>query len=516
MNRPFCSGAQQPERARAREAAAAAERPADPSRVGGDANGEWSACGGGDAVAAERDVANSDRDRRRPGRPVPRLVEGEQLDRVDALPHGSSAHLPVPDDRLLRAWKPRQRAPLPVDEEHAAAVLAQPVADRELVAPPVAVGRDDAGAHRHVLDHRRRHVDPDRVRQRDRLVLAAHVDPRPVVALRQDSAGVVAAVPADHDRPLRIALPPLDRPHDLAAVDDRDVEPVGLAQLEGDPRRLLRAIADGREHGLHARAEDRALLQLQSLGERERRGGGREQGDHQHRRGDTSHWRGILVFAAWRAVQWLRSDDGARGRSIRRHVGGRRPCAALQPGDDRDPRARRDHRRPVVAARRACAAARRRADLRPPLVPPVLRLLRARPATAGRRAARGRAAAPCREHRRRRRPVRGEPRLRGRLRDSGHSARRDSLPHWRSWPRRPASASAARRTSSATGSRAGASSPARCRHSRRRARARSSRTRSAYLRRSSSFSSPLFGGVSLIAPSTISANWSAFGFLSSQ
>ena len=211
--------------------------------------------------------------------------------------------------------------------------------------------------------------------------------------------------------------------------------PVGLAQLERDPRRLLRAIADGREDGLHPRAEDRALLQLQSLGERERRGGGREQGDHQHRRGDTSHWRGILVFAAWRAVQWLRSDDGARGRSIRRHVGDRRTRAALQPGDDRDPRAGRDHSRPVVAARPARAAARRRADLRPPLVSPVLRVFRARSAAAGRRAARGRAAAP--RSRTSSAPSSSRPRA---LRLRPASRRRErrsarSLPCWRCWPR---------------------------------------------------------------------------------
>ncbi len=169
-----------PERARSREAAAAAERPADPRRVGGDADRERGACGGGDPVPAERDEANRDRDRGRPGRPVAGRIEGQQLDRVDARPNGSSTHLPVPDDRLLRAWKPRQRAPLAVDEEHAAAVLAQPVADGQLVRAPVPVGRDDAGLHRHVLEHGRRHVDPDRVRQRDRLVLATDVDARPV------------------------------------------------------------------------------------------------------------------------------------------------------------------------------------------------------------------------------------------------------------------------------------------------------------------------------------------------
>ena len=298
VKRPFCSGA----RSRSVPGRAKPLRPPSVHRTRG-ASEETRTANGAPAAAVIR-LRPSVTKRTAigiagvRGRPVAGRIEGQQLDRVDARPNGSSTHLPVPDDRLLRAWKPRQRAPLAVDEEHAAAVLAQPVADGQLVRAPVPVGRDDAGLHRHVLEHGRRHVDPDRVRQRDRLVLATDVDARPVLALRQDAARVVAAVPADHDRPLRIALPPLDRPHDLAAVDDCDVELVGVAELERDPRLVLGALADGREDRLHPRPEDRALLQLQSLGERERRSGGREQGDHQHRRGDTSHWRRILVFAA--------------------------------------------------------------------------------------------------------------------------------------------------------------------------------------------------------------------------
>ena len=192
----FLERGAEPQRARGREPAAAAERPAHPLRIRGDADRERRSGGDGDPVAAERDVANGDRDHRRPRRAVAGRVERQQLEPVGARPHRPSVHLPVPDDRLLGAREPGQRAPPPVDEERAAALLVQPVAHPQLVAPAVAVGRDDARCDPDVLDHRRCHVDPDRVRQRDRLVLAAHVDPGPVLALGQDPAGVVAAVPA--------------------------------------------------------------------------------------------------------------------------------------------------------------------------------------------------------------------------------------------------------------------------------------------------------------------------------
>ena len=140
----------EPKRARAREAAAAAERPAHPLRVGGDANGEGRPCGGGDAVAAERDVANRDREPpasapngSRPGRRRPAGARRR--------PAGTGRPRTFPFQTIVSSVRGKQRperAPLSVDEQHAATGLAQPVGDVSAIAPPVAVGRDHARSDR--------------------------------------------------------------------------------------------------------------------------------------------------------------------------------------------------------------------------------------------------------------------------------------------------------------------------------------------------------------------------------
>ena len=76
----------------------------------------------------------------------------------------------------------------------------------------------------------------------------------------------------------------------LPPVADRDGHAVGLPQVEADRHVVLRADADGRED-LEAdlRPRDRALLELQALGQREGGRGRAEQGDHEHRREDAGH-----------------------------------------------------------------------------------------------------------------------------------------------------------------------------------------------------------------------------------
>src|SRR5688572_28362700 len=84
---------------------------------------------------------------------------------------------------------------------------------------------------------------------------------------------------------------------------------------------------------------------------------------------------------------------GASRAPLRRHERDRRAGAALQPGGRGHRRARRGHRRPVVAARAARRPARRRTHVRPALLPALRRLLRARAAALRRGTARGHAAA---------------------------------------------------------------------------------------------------------------------------
>jgi hypothetical protein len=121
------------------------------------------------------------------------------------------------------------------------------------------------------------------------VLVQAHT--RLVVALGHESAGVVAPVPGDLDRTGAEAAVALDRADDAVALDDLDVEPVTLAQLEGDRRlpRLAVCAAERREHGRDARPVDGAQLCLQVLRERECGAGGRQECDHEHGRGDSGH-----------------------------------------------------------------------------------------------------------------------------------------------------------------------------------------------------------------------------------
>ena len=214
VNRPFCSGA----RSRSVPGRAKPLRPPSVQRTRS-ASEETRTAKGAPAAAVMRSRPSVTK-RTATGPPA----SGQNDSRPDRRrpagarrrPAGRAVHAPSRSRRSSPPYaETRQRTPLAVDEERAATGLVQAVGDENLIATPVAVRRDHTRAHADVLDHRWRHVDPDRVRQRDRLVLAAHVDPRLVLALRQDPARVVAAVPADHDRPLRIAPAPLDRPHDL-------------------------------------------------------------------------------------------------------------------------------------------------------------------------------------------------------------------------------------------------------------------------------------------------------------
>ena len=104
------------------------------------------------------------------------------------------------------------------------------------------------------------------------------MDPRPVEALADDPAVVVAAVPEVGDRRASLATAPRELADDIAVpVDDLDVDAVRAAKAEADRRRRRRAVAGRRERLVDDRRDDRVARQLELLGDDEGDGGRDEQ-----------------------------------------------------------------------------------------------------------------------------------------------------------------------------------------------------------------------------------------------
>jgi hypothetical protein len=80
-----------------------------------------------------------------------------------------------------------------------------------------------------------------------------------------------------------------------AGVDDRERERVALAERESDRRGTLVTVADRREHLRDARARDRALRQLQILGDCECASGCDKEAEHERGREKPLQSQRILV-----------------------------------------------------------------------------------------------------------------------------------------------------------------------------------------------------------------------------
>ena len=289
---------------------------------------------------------------------------------------------------------------------------------------PSPSGEKTSGVDRDQLRLGRRHVDLDRVREHDRAALPAEVDARPVLALGHDAAGVVAAIPAGLEQARRLGADPKQRADDVTlAVDDLQVDAVGLAQPKRDRRLCPLAVALGPDHPVDLRREDRAADELQALGDRERSGRAHEQGDDQRDR-EQAHGVAIVGSAWTRGTSDTSRNEVTRRRPLPRPGRGRLPRAAHQPGRRRARRRPRAHDRLVVGARPPRAPARGRSPLRSPLLPALPPLVRGAAAAVRRRRARGRAAAAIRERGRARRPRHGDARLRVRARDARRRPRR--------------------------------------------------------------------------------------------
>ena len=153
---------------------------------------------------------------------------GAQGQRVRPLLHRLAVDAPVPPERVLLAREPGLDALDPVHVEERFRRLVEPVADADAVAAPVAVGGDHERPGDGGGDRRRGHVDPDRVRQHDRLPLLARGG-REAGSSPSGSTSPASSRPSHSTRPRpgRIAPPSLDRPDDVVvAVDDPDIEPV--------------------------------------------------------------------------------------------------------------------------------------------------------------------------------------------------------------------------------------------------------------------------------------------------
>ena len=121
--------------------------------------------------------------------------------------------LPYQAIESFRAREPRQDTPLPIHEEQPPPGLAQPVAERDASrARRSPSGEMTRRPNQTSSMPWRRHVDPDRVRQRVRRPVVAQADPRLVLTLGQHrpassrpshsiSTGPFEVLPAAFDRP---------------------------------------------------------------------------------------------------------------------------------------------------------------------------------------------------------------------------------------------------------------------------------------------------------------------------
>ena len=109
MKRPFCSGARRRSVPGRATPLRAAEPPAHPLRIRGDADGEPALPRGDDPVAAERDVADDERVGRPPASRFAGRVEGRELQRVCPL-HRPAVDFPFQTIVLLGRREARQSA----------------------------------------------------------------------------------------------------------------------------------------------------------------------------------------------------------------------------------------------------------------------------------------------------------------------------------------------------------------------------------------------------------------------
>ena len=209
---------------------------------------------------------------------------------------------PIPDDpaapalavdRTQLACRPHVRPPHLDDGTGAAAGAAH--GQHHLALPRLeclGVAADDQRP-------RRLRIDQDRPRRHDRAALVAQPDPHPVLPIGNEHAIVVASVPAQHHRRVRVRPPARDQlAHGaVVVVDDRDGDVVVLLQREADRRRVADAVAVGRDELGDADLVDDRRLALQPLRDEE----GADGRAHQQREDDASdaeHVRSYGVLSA--------------------------------------------------------------------------------------------------------------------------------------------------------------------------------------------------------------------------
>ena len=242
-----------------------------------------------DPVTGERDVADDDVERPPRLRDVPSAVLGRKPETVNTRAQDPPLHAPVPLQArmlLLLAGEDDLGA---VDVKDPVRRLTRSVRDDDSIATAVAVRGEAARCDRDERDPRRGRVHAHVVRQVDRPVLVGEVDARLVNALRDEAALVVAPVPGVRDGPAPEALPGDKRAHDRVAANDLETDAIGLAEPEPDRGHARRAVADRREDLVDPRREDRAGLDLQALGDRERGGRPAQQRDHEGGREQAGH-----------------------------------------------------------------------------------------------------------------------------------------------------------------------------------------------------------------------------------
>jgi len=105
----------------------------------------------------------------------------------------------------------------------------------------------------------------------DRLMLAREMDPHAVRAVADPPVAVVPTVPRQRYRPMRIVLRGQQGDVLPSRVQDSHGDVVGAAELEEDRRLPVDAAAGRRELRVDDGPVDRALRQLEPLGDRKSR-----------------------------------------------------------------------------------------------------------------------------------------------------------------------------------------------------------------------------------------------------
>ena len=243
---------------------------------------------------AEGDRADQDDDALPPGgrRLVPGEVDSRDLEHVAARRQRLPAGFAVPPDLAVGRAPATENDPAAADVHRRVRLLAEGVVNRDPVAD---AGDEDPGAVARRDHFRRRRVDRDLVRHEDRPPVVRELDLRPVHRpVRRDSRPWFARSSGTSTTAFFGTLRGGEGFDDVAVgVDDRHRDRVGMPQLEADHRLVGRAVTDRREHlqwptvsGCHLRAVDRALDELQVLGDREGGSAGQEQAQEDDRRED--------------------------------------------------------------------------------------------------------------------------------------------------------------------------------------------------------------------------------------